>query len=151
MRLKAAPGEIILGLAFVGVGLFWLATALKMQLWDGFAPASGFLPLIFGVLLVFLAAAAVLFESHSGDPSSEAAGPIARPLQVIAVLAVGISGIEYAGFFASMFVMMFVLFKVIERLPLVQSLMASVGSALVLTLVFRTWLGVPMPSGPWGF
>ncbi len=38
-----------------------------------------------------------------------------------------------------------------ERLPVVASLAVSAGSALVLTLVFRTWLGVPFPAGPWGF
>jgi hypothetical protein len=36
-------------------------------------------------------------------------------------------------------------------LPLVTSVGVAAGSSLALTLVFRTWLGVPFPVGPWGF
>jgi hypothetical protein len=70
---------------------------------------------------------------------------------VVAALAVGIAGIEPAGFAAAMFAAMLFLFKVAERLPMLPSLLASAGAALGLTLVFRTWLGVPLPKGPWGF
>jgi putative tricarboxylic transport membrane protein len=151
MRLKAARGEIALGLAFVGAGAFWIITALRLPLWDGFAPSSGFLPLVYGVLLIGLAIGALLLEAQGGDAGEEAAGPVGRPLIVIGALAVGTAGIEPAGFAASMFVTMLFLFKVAEKLPLVSSLLASAASTLVLTLVFRTWLGVPLPLGPWGF
>ncbi len=151
MRLKAAPGEIILSLTFVGVGIFWIATAFRLPLWDGFAPSSGFLPLVYGALLIGLAIGALVLESQGGDASSEAAAPVGRPLMVISALAAGVAGIEPAGFAVSMFLTMFFLFKIAEKLPLLPSLLASTGSALVLTLVFRTWLGVPLPKGPWGF
>jgi putative tricarboxylic transport membrane protein len=151
MRLKAAPGEIILSLVFVSAGTFWMATAVGLPLWDGFAPSSGFLPLVYGALLIGLAAAVLLLEARGGDGSSEAAGPVQRPLIVIAVLAAGAAGIETAGFAVSMFLTMLFLFKVTEKLPLLPSLLISAGFALVLTLIFRTWLGVPLPMGPWGF
>ncbi len=148
MRLKAASGEIVLALTFVAVGGFWIVSAVRLPLWDGFAPASGFLPLIYGVLLVGLAAAALLLEAQG---ASDDAAPMSRPLLVIAALAAGIAGIEPAGFAAAMFLAMFFLFKVAEGLPLLPSLAASACSAAVLTLIFRTWLGVPLPKGPWGF
>jgi putative tricarboxylic transport membrane protein len=151
MKLQAARGEIILSLAFVGVGIFWIVTALRLPLWDGFAPSSGFLPLVYGAALIGLSLGALLLESHGSDPSAEAAGPIGRPVMVIAALAVGTAGVEPAGFAAAMFVTMLFLFTIAEKLPVVPSLLASVGTTLVLTLVFRTWLGVPLPSGPWGF
>jgi hypothetical protein len=70
---------------------------------------------------------------------------------VLLAVAAGAAGIETAGFFASMFVMMLFLFRVAEKRPLLSSLLAAAGTALFLTLVFRTWLGVPLPAGPWGF
>jgi putative tricarboxylic transport membrane protein len=151
MRLKAAPGELVLGLAFVGVGAFWIVTALKLPMWEGFAPSSGFLPLIYGVLLIGLSVAALMLDAGSGDAPEDAAGSDRRPLVVIAALAAGIAGIEPAGFATSMFLTMLFLFRVAERLPLLLSLLTAGGSTLALTLIFRTWLGVPLPVGPWGF
>lgn len=154
MRLRAAPGEILLALAFVAVGLFWVVLSWRMTLWDGFAPGSGFLPLIYGVLLVGLASAALLLEAKpveaSGD-ADEQAQPIRTPIVVILTLAAGVAGIEPAGFAASMFLAMLFLFRMVEKLPLVPSIVASAATAGVLTLVFRSWLGVPLPRGPWGF
>jgi hypothetical protein len=151
MRIKAHRGEIILGLAFAGVGAFWILTAVKLPIWDGFAPSSGFLPLIYGVLLIGLSIAALLLESHGGGTTDNPAGTIQRPLVVIAALAVGVAGINLAGFSVSMFLTMFFLFKVPEKLPVIPSLIVASVSALVLTLIFRSWLGVPLPIGPWGF
>lgn len=151
MRARAALGEIALGLGLIAVGAFWILTAAQLPLWDGFAPSSGFLPLIYGVLLVALAGAALLIEAGSADVPAEERDPVRRPFLVIAILAAGVAGIEPAGFAASMFVAMFVMFKAVERLPLLGSFLVSAGTAAVLTLVFRNWLGVPMPKGPWGF
>ncbi len=151
MRFRAAPGEIALGLAFVGVGAFWIITAIQQPMWDGFAPSSGFLPMIYGALLIGLSIAALLLEAHGGGTALDPSGTVQRPLVVIAILAAGIAGLESAGFAVSIFLTTFFLFKLAEKLPLVPSLMIAGGTALTLTLVFRTWLGVPLPIGPWGF
>lgn len=151
MKLRAAWGELLLCLAFAGAGIFWVAIALGMQLWDGFAPASGFLPLIYGVLLIVLATLATLFDVLGGPAAAETPGPVDRPLLVLAALAAGVAGIELIGFCASMFLAMLFLFRFAEKRSLTASLATAAGSALALVLIFRTWLGVPMPVGPWGF
>jgi hypothetical protein len=151
-RLRAKGGEIALCLLFVATGAFWIAVAAGMPMWDGFAPASGFLPLVFGVLLVGLAVAATLVDVLG--PAAADAGdrqPAGRAAMILLAVAAGAAGIETAGFFASMFLAMLFLFRFAEKLPALPSLLASAGSALALTLVFRTWLGVPLPAGPWGF
>lgn len=151
MRLRAASGEIFLALAFVGAGAFWVLTALGMQLWEGFAPSSGFLPLVYGLLLMGLSVAALLLEARPNDRMEESNATIRQPLIVIAAMAAGVAGLEVAGFAVSIFLTMFFLLKVTERLPLLPSLLTAGGTVLILRLVFRTWLGVPLPNGPWGF
>ncbi|MCA3513433.1 MAG: tripartite tricarboxylate transporter TctB family protein [Methylobacterium sp.] len=151
MRLRAASGEIFLALAFVGAGAFWVLTALGMQLWEGFAPSSGFLPLVYGLLLMGLSVAALLLEARPNDRTEESNATIRQPLIVIAAMAAGVAGLEVAGFAVSIFLTMFFLLKVTERLPLLPSLLTAGGTVLILRLVFRTWLGVPLPNGPWGF
>ena len=38
-----------------------------------------------------------------------------------------------------------------ESFPILAALATSAITSGVLTVLFRTWLGVPLPSGPWGF
>lgn len=151
MKLRAVWGELLLCLAFAGAGIFWVAIALGMQIWDGFAPASGFLPLAYGVLLIVLATLATLFDVLGREAGAEAPGPVDRPLLVLGALAAGVAGIELIGFCASMFLAMLFLFRFAEKRSLKASLATAAGSAVALVLIFRTWLGVPMPAGPWGF
>ena len=151
MNRRAIWGELALCSIFIATGIFWVAVAMGLPMWEGFAPATGFLPLVYGVLLALLGIAATAADVLSAAGDGEAKSPVGRPLMILLALAAGVAGIESAGFFVSMFLAMLFLFRVAERLPVVSSLAVSAGSALVLTLVFRTWLGVPFPAGPWGF
>lgn len=151
IKLRALWGELVLCLIFIGMGAFWIAVASGMQMWGGFAPSSGFMPLVYGVLMAVLAIAATVADVLTAKESAEPKDPVGRPLLVLLALSAGVAGIELVGFPVSMFLAMLFLFRVAERLPLVASLATSAGSALVLTLLFRTWLGVPLPAGPWGF
>ena len=151
MKLRGLEGELVLSLVFVGTGVFWIAVAAGKPLWEGFAPATGFLPLVYGVLLVLLAIAATVVDVLGKGADEAPKTPAGRPLMILLALAAGVAGIETAGFFASMLLAMLFLFRVAERRPMVASAATAAGSALVLTLVFRSWLGVPLPAGPWGF
>ncbi len=151
MRLRTIGGELALCAVFIATGAFWVATAAGLPLWDGFAPATGFLPLVYGLLLAALGVAATAVDVVSADGDAEPKGPVGRPLMIVLALAAGVAGIETAGFFVSMFLAMLFLFRVAERRSLVASLAVSAGASLFLTLVFRTWLGVLLPTGPWGF
>lgn len=151
MKLRGLEGELALCAVFIAAGAFWVAVAAGMPLWDGFAPATGFLPLVYGALLAVLAIAATLVDVLGRTEGGEARTPVRRPLMVLLALAAGCAGIETAGFFASMLLAMLFLFRVAERLPLPGALAAATGCAGGLTLIFRSWLGVPLPAGPWGF
>jgi len=137
--VKLAKGELALALAFAALGALWIARAATMPLWEGFAPASGFMPLWYGVLLVALAAA-VAFAAEKKPEE-----PVGKALVVLAVVAATIVGLKLIGFAPSIFLMLLVLFSVVERLPPARSVLVAAGTTAVLFLVFKTWLGVPLP------
>lgn len=115
-----------------------------MPLWDGFAPASGFMPLWYGIILVALAAAVALTAQKMPEE------PVGKALVVLAVVAATIVGLKLIGFAPAIFLMMLALFIAVEKLPPIRSVAAALAVTAVLFLVFRTWLGVPLPRGPLG-
>jgi putative tricarboxylic transport membrane protein len=148
MRMRAAAGELGLALAFAAVGIVWIAVGAGMPLWEGFAPQSGFLPLVYGLAMVGLAGAIVVTLLTAAAP--DAREPVGKPLLVLAALAAAVIGLEAVGFAIAAFALLMFLFVVVERLPALASTLVAAATTGVLILLFRTWLGVPLPKGPWG-
>lgn len=140
MPNRIAPGELALALFFALLGALWIAAALRMPLWSGFVPDSGFMPLWYGAVLVGLAGAILVFNK---DRKTE--DPVGKPLVVIAALAATVLGLQLIGFAASIFLMLLALFGAVERLPLARSIAVAAATTAVLYLVFKTWLGVALP------
>ena len=114
-----------------------------MPLWEGFAPDSGFLPLIYGSLLALLAAAVFVQVLLQRSPAP--ADDVRKPLKVVAALAVAVAALPYAGFALSVFALLLFLYAVVERLPRLSSFIASAGITAALYLIFKVWLRVPLP------
>ena len=149
MRNRPPPGEVVLALFFAVLGILWVVAALRMPLWTGFVPQSGFMPLWYGVLLTALAGAILAMLLLRKEPGA-AEEPVRKPLVVLAVFAASIAGLELLGFAASVFLLLLVLFRAVEQLPLARSIAVAAGTTAVLYLVFRSWLGVTLPVGPLG-
>jgi len=94
MKLRGLEGELILCAVFIATGVFWVAVAAGMPLWDGFAPASGLLPLLYGALLATLALAATLVDVLGRRGDGEAKTPVRRSMIILLALAAGGAGIE---------------------------------------------------------
>lgn len=152
-RARPAGGDLLLAGLFAALGALWIAESLSMPLRDGFAPGPGFLPFVYGALLVALAGAALLGPAAPPEAGEEhaAAGGLRRPLAVLAALAAAVAGLEVAGFGPAMFVLMLFLFAVVERQAPLTSALAAAGVAAGLVALFGLWLGVPLPVGPLGF
>jgi uncharacterized BrkB/YihY/UPF0761 family membrane protein len=143
MRLRADKGELGLALFFAAVGALWIFRASRMPLWEGFAPDSGFLPLIYGVLLTALALVAIsqILTAGEAGPTQE----FRKPLLVLAILIAAVSALPVAGFLISVFALLFLLYAVVERLPWLPAALVSAATTGVLYLVFKVWLSVPLP------
>jgi hypothetical protein len=149
MRARPASGEVGLALLFATVGAVWIAGALGLPFWEGFAPQAGFLPFIYGVILASLSAA-VLVELFRTENEAVDLQPTAKPLLVLAALTAAVVGVQAAGFGIAIFLFLLFLFAAVERLPFVRSLIVSAVTTALLIGVFRIWLGVPLPVGPFG-
>jgi hypothetical protein len=148
MQGRIAIGELVLAAFFVVLGLLWVGTAIRMPLWEGFAPQSGFMPLWYGITLIGLTGVVLvnLFLDKDAKPEE----PIGKPLIVLAVFAAAIAGLEPMGFGPAIFLMLLFLFVFVERLPIFPSVLVATGTTVVLFLIFRTWLKVTLPIGPLG-
>jgi putative tricarboxylic transport membrane protein len=143
MRLSVDRGELVLALVFAALAVLWIAKGASMPLWQGFAPDSGFLPLIYGVLLFFLAAAVLVQLLAARDERPGEA--IRKPLVILGALVATVAALPIAGFVVAVFALLLFLYAAVERLPLVTSAVVSGATTGVLYLVFKTWLGVPLP------
>ena len=149
MHSRVAIGELVLAAFFVALGLLWIGAAIRMPLWEGFAPQSGFMPLWYGIILIGLTVAVLvnLFVTNEG---AKAEDPIGKPLIVLAIFAATIFGLEPMGFGPAVFLMLLFMFAMIEHRPIIPSVLVAGGTTAVLFLVFRTWLKVTLPIGPLG-
>ena len=95
-----------------------------MPLWEGFAPQSGFLPLLYGIALVGLSAAIVV-SLLTATEAAETRDPIGKPLLVLGALAATVIGLEAAGFAVAIFVLLLFLFVIVERLPVLASIVVA--------------------------
>jgi putative tricarboxylic transport membrane protein len=95
-------------------------------------------------------AAVILANLFMQKEPGKAEQPIGKPLIVLAALAAGIAGLALVGFGPSVFLLLLVLFAVVERLPIARSILVAAGTTTVLFLIFKTWLGVTLPIGPLG-
>jgi hypothetical protein len=147
--MRSDKGELGLALVFGAIGILWVAIALGLPLWEGFAPQRGFLPLVYGILLAILSVI-ILANLIVGTQPSLPSQPIGKPLLILVILVATVTGLRTAGFGPSIFLMLVLLFIVIERLPLVWSLIAAAATTGAMILVFEIWLRVPLPNGPLG-
>ena len=141
--MRMFKGELALALVFVVTGALWIARAARMPMWEGFAPDSVFLPLIYGILLAALALAAVSQILIAGPVAVRE--EIRKPLLVLAALTAAVAALPFAGFAISVFLLLLFLYGFVERLPMLNTLLVSAATTGALYLVFRTWLGVPLP------
>src|SRR5215813_9391512 len=138
--------------AAVALLLFGVAGALearRLTLGSAGNPGPGFFPFWLAVGLCAVATTLVLVRPMAALPAV-APGERLRSGKVLLALAAS-AGYAFLlpmlGFVASTLVIL----MVIEQRRLISSLLIAAASAAVCHVVFKTWLDVQLPGGPWGF
>ena len=147
MRLR---GETVGGVLCALFAIVWIATALGLPYMGDYAPGSGFLPLWLGVCLFALSAIHVV-ASARGPALAVPAGQWRKVLAVTLGLVVCVAVIDTLGFVLAVGGYLVFLLRGVEREPWRTSLGVSGAAVAALFAVFRLWLHVPLPKGPWGF
>jgi putative tricarboxylic transport membrane protein len=118
-------------------------------------PGPGFFPLCLAA--GFSLVALVLVIRSRGEREGEGAAPLILPgrrgkvIAAIVTLVVYALVLEWLGFVVATFLLMVVLFRAVEPQRWLVALGGAAACALLSHVVFRLWLGVRLPHGPWGF
>jgi len=136
-------------------GLIAVSQARTLRLGSIVAPGPGFFPLClavaFSLACVGLLVIAARAPAAPAPPASgaDAAGRL-EAVGTVGALAAYALVLESLGFRLSTFGLLLFFFTALQRQRWLVALVAAAGTALVIDLVFRRWLGVNLPSGPWG-
>lgn len=150
MKITALKGELAFAALFAVVGLVWTVRAFELPFFDGFAPDSGFLPLVYGVLLLGLSTA-VIVSLFVSPPDVSGREPLTKSFLILGALLVGVASASWLGFAIPLFGMMLFMYAYVERLPIIKSVLTSAATTGILILIFEHWLHIPLPLSPWGF
>ena len=145
--MRGSHPEVIGGIFWGGVGIFFALGAVKLKLGTFHSPGPGFIPLGTALLLILLS----LFTFAKGliRPTRQTGDiPWKRPALVIgAVFLYGVL-ITVTGFLPSTFVLMIILFGLlitIKKKKWLYVTLCAAATALGAWLVFSVFLRVPFP------
>ncbi|WP_428032495.1 tripartite tricarboxylate transporter TctB family protein [Ancylobacter sp.] len=148
MRHRVLTGDMIFAVGWALLGLYWVIGSLQYPLWSGFAPDSGFLPLVYGALLLALSVA-IAFSLLLGEPEDDEREPLTKSLLVLGALVAAVASLGFIGFVLPIFGLMMFIYLYVERLPLLRSTVVAAAVTASLVLIFAHWLAVPLPLMPW--
>ena len=141
----------VAGGMFIVAGLIVYALSGDLP-WGSMAmPGAGMLPkLVIGFMLAF----GVILFLRAGDspPLAQIAwGDLPHALRVILVTAAGIALYTTLGFLLTMALLLFSLTFIVERRPILNAALFSVGVTAIAYLLFNTLLKSPLPRGLFWF
>ena len=138
------------------IGLAFCIASISLGLGEMHQPGPGFLPFIMGAVLLFLSS--VIFLSALWKKKVTNEEPIAREMGkyrkgVLILLALVFYNIalSFLGFSVTSFLFVFFLMKIVEAQRWTVTTVMALCSAVGFDLVFRLWLMLDLPTGPWGF
>jgi len=140
------PGEIAVGICFLGIGIGFTIGAVQLQIGKPTEPQPGFFPFLGGVILVILSAL-FLFRAQLGRTGeTRAFGKLRSPVIVVVGLALYVAGLEPMGYVIATALLSALILRVLEtkfRVLFPVSLLLAVGSYIL----FDRLLGVTLPGG----
>lgn len=125
------------------IGLYWTIQGFNYGVWMRGGPASGFFPVVAGILTLFFGSItlkSVLEDKTPSEFSIKAFTPI------IALFGLLLCS-QIIGLILSIPIYIFVWMKFIEKYDPIKSAIVGVSCATVVYFVFVVWLRVPLPSG----
>jgi hypothetical protein len=116
-------------------------------------PAPGFFPLCTALALALVSGGVLLrsFRRSPATPTTPSAPRRIHAAATLIALLVYALVIERLGFGLATFLLIAFLFRAIEPRSWPVALGGAAATAVACHVLFRVWLGVRLPPGPWGF
>ena len=139
------------------VGLVALVASTRLPVGTVHQPGPGFFPLALAAGLLLCGGALVVralrLEAPAAAPPASAGPPLRRGRAVATLVALFVYtfAIEALGFTVSTFLLLTFLFLVVEPMRWWIAVGSSAFTAGASHVVFKVWLGVQLPVGPWGW
>lgn len=146
--------DLMSSLFFSVVGLLIMAGSLGMPVGRLGEPGPGFLPLIVGILLVVISG--IVFRQSLKSKVADQKVPGLDRKQLFKVLTMCLALILYAvalkplGFVLVTFLLIVFLFRAIGNYQWKVSIAGAILITLCFYLLFKVWLEVQFPMGPFG-
>jgi hypothetical protein len=150
-------GERWAAAALTAFGIAASVEAWKLPFGGLTQPAAGFFPLCLAVALTLVAAIVLLraLRGRAGEAAVGAGvaapGGVVRAAATLGALGVYALALEPVGFGVATLLLTIFLFRAIEPQPWPVALGGAAAAVLACHVLFRVWLGVRLPVGPWGF
>jgi len=133
-------------------GLIALEEARKLRFGSIVRPGPGFFPVVLAAAfsVVCLALLIRALRARGTDPAPVARLRWRKMAATIAALFVYAVVLERIGFVAATFALLLFFFKALERQRWRTAVAGSLVTACLTYVVFKVWLNVQLPAGPWG-
>ena len=135
-------------------GLGGVLEACRLTIGDAGHPGPGFFPFWLAVGLSVVAVALLLARRPAGPPAVVVPGTRVRRDRVVLTLAastVYAFALQPLGFVLSTILFLLVMLSAIEPRRWTSSVAIATATSAVCHLLFKVWLDVQLPAGPWGF
>jgi len=129
--------------------------SLRLQLGAPQNPGPGFLPFLVGTLLLILSTALLvrsLRDGRENEPvKSSGSAKSIKLFGTVAALLLFAFAFPHLGFLPTTIPLMIFLSRVVGELNWKISLTIGMATSFFMYLLFKVWLKVQFPTGPWGF
>ena len=132
-------------------GLIALEEARKLRLGSIARPGPGFFPVLLALAFSFVCLV-LLVNAWRARDAARGTNTRLGWLKIVATMAalfVYAFALERVGFVVATVALLLFFFKALERQRWVMALAGSLATAFVTYLVFKVWLRVQLPAGPW--
>ncbi len=144
---------MISSLVWITIGVVVVVESAKLKFGSLYAPGTGFLPRLTGVVMVVLGLASLVqdWRQHAAakrapSPTPAQWAPVAKATGALVAYSLLLGPLGYA--VATLLFMGFV-FRFGARRNWLPSVIAAVLSAALSYVLFGLWLKVPLPPGLW--
>jgi putative tricarboxylic transport membrane protein len=148
---KVLTVDRLSGAVLILLGLYVVWERRVLPLGTAQHPGPGYFPLFLALLLILFGAILILRGKTSPAFRTVSWSEASHALPILGCCVLVALFMEQVGYRLTLFIVLGVLFGIIERLPLWLILILTVGLSLGSFWLFDSLLRVPLPRGEWGF